>query len=397
MIEGFNIVCFGPSDWWGMNPSCTTHIMRRLAKRNKVLYINPFSSDLLAVTTSNGLMRRIVRKLKSISKFIRQPEEGLYVFSPVFLPIQGKQFIDATNDFLLKLQIKIVCTFLRMSKSILWVENLRAADTLGWFDAIITIYHVSDLFEECPYTGRKEILHRREQTLRDKSDVLVCVSKKLYELNMVRGCNVLYLPHGVDFELFQQAASNGRWPEELADIKRPIVGYYGTLTHHNDLESLLWCAEKLPDVSFVFAGETTDGDFSELMRQPNVYFLGKLPYERIPHLCACFDVCMLHWKMTEWIKYCNPLKMFEYMASGKPIVSVPIEEVMQYSDIISIASTKEQFPNAIQWELQNDTPERASKRIDIARQHSWDSHIERLSNIISEALKTKTRQETDLK
>jgi predicted nucleotidyltransferase len=70
---------------------------------------------------------------------------------------------------------------------------------------------------------------------------------------------------------------------------------------------------------------------------------------------------------------------------------------MQYSDIISIASTKEQFPNAIQWELQNDTPERASKRIDIARQHSWDSHIERLSNIISEALKTKTRQETDLK
>lgn len=399
MIRGRNIICFGPTDWWAMNPSCTTHIMRRFIRSNRVLYINPFSSDLLGVTTRSGLIRRIVRKLKSISKFIRRPQKGLYVFSPVFLPIQGKWFIDVLNNFLLKLQIKTVCMFLRMSKPVLWVENLRAADTLEWFDPVIVLYHVSDLFKLCRYSGPKEILHKREQTIREKSDVLVCVSKKLYDLNVVWGGNVFYLPHGVDFELFHEASNNGDSSiKKLANVPRPVAGYYGTLTNENDIELLLWCAEKLPDVSFVFAGEITGGDYSELVRRPNVYFLGKLPYRQIPHLCACFDVCMLPWKMNEWIKFCSPLKFFEYMASGKPIVSVPIEEVADnYSDIVSVVGTKEEYCKAITWEINNDTDERAQRRIEAVKEHSWDSHIEQLSRIISEALETKTRQQTDLK
>lgn len=391
MIHGRDIICFGPTDWWAMNPSCTTHIMKKLIRSNRVLYINPFSSDLLGVTTRSGLIRRIVRKLKSIGKFIREPQEGLYVFSPVFLPIQGKWFIDAFNNFFLRLQIKIVCTFLRMSKPVLWVENLRAADTLEWFDPVIVLYHVSDLFEVCPYTGHKEILHKREQTIREKSDVLVCVSKKLYDLNAVRGGNVFYLPHGVDFELFREAANGGgNSIERLADVPRPVAGYYGTLTVHNDIELLLWCAEKLPDVSFVFAGEITDGDYSELVRRPNVYFLGKLPYEQIPALCASFDVCLLQWKMSKWIRFCHPLKFFEYMASGKPIVSVPIDEVVtKYSDVVSVAENREEFCEAITWELNNDTNERAQRRIEAAKEHSWDSHIERLSQIITDAITAK--------
>lgn len=399
MLHGHNIICFGPTDWWAMNPSCTTHIMKKLIRNNRVLYINPFSSDLLGITTTSGLIRRITRKLKSLSKFIRRPHKGLYVLSPVFLPIQGKRLIDVFNNFLLRLQIKIVCWLLRMSKPILWVENLRAADTLEWFDPVIVLYHVSDLFEVCPYTEHKEILHKREQTIREKSDVLVCVSKKLYDLNVVRGENVFYLPHGVDFELFHRAVDNeDSSVKELADVPRPVAGYYGTLTAQNDIELLLWCAEKLPDVSFVFAGEITGGDYSELMRRPNVFFLGKIPYRQIPYLCACFDVCMLPWKMSEWIKFCSPLKFFEYMASGKPIVSVPIEEVADnYSDILSVAGTKEEYCKAITWELNNDTDERAQRRIESAKEHSWDSHIEQLLRIICETLETKTRKETYLK
>jgi glycosyltransferase involved in cell wall biosynthesis len=161
------------------------------------------------------------------------------------------------------------------------------------------------------------------------------------------------------------------------------------MTAHNDIELLLWCARNLPDVSFVFAGQITGGDYSGLKRLDNVYFLGRIPYEKIPKLCASFDVCMLQWKMNEWIRCCNPLKMFEYMASGKPIVSVPIEEAKQYSDIISIAHSKEQFAEAIRWELQNDTTERARKRIEIAKNHSWDEHVEKISELIENTITTK--------
>lgn len=391
MIEGYDIVCFGPSDWWGMNPSCTTHIMQKLAAKNKVLYVNPFSSDLLGAV-KKGFGKRVVRKLKSILRFLRRPKKKLYVFSPIFFPFQGNKFIDAINNFFLKLQIKIVCLFLWMSKPILWVENLRAADILGWFDPLLVVYHISDLFGEDGYTANPGALRQREERISQASDVLICVSKRLYEAKKAECDNVFYLPHGVDFQLFRKAANNGDDSiARLANVPRPIAGYYGTMTAYNDIELLQYCAIKLRDVSFVLAGQITGGDYEELSREPNVYLLGRVPYEQIPALCASFNVCLLQWKMSKWIRYCHPLKFFEYMASGKPIVSVPIEEIAHdYSDIVSVASTKEEYCKAITWELNNDTNERAHRRIEIAREHSWDNHVEQLSNIINNTIAAKT-------
>jgi glycosyltransferase involved in cell wall biosynthesis len=390
LLENHNIICFGPSDWWAMNPSCATHIMKRLAQKNKVLYVNPFGSDLLAgVKKKKGLGARITRKLKSLAKYLRHPQNNLHVFSPIFLPIQGKRWIDAMNNLLLKLQLKAICYFLGISKPLLWLENVRAADMMSWFNSSLKLYHVSDLFDDDSYITNRQLQRQREKRICDESDLLICVSKELYDRKQSNRDNVFYAPHGVDFELFQQAAQKNQQPEELADIPRPIAGYFGTLTAYNDIELLLWCAQALPDVSFVLAGQITGGDYSQLKQMNNVHFLGRLPYEKIPQLCAFFDVCLLQWKMSEWIECCNPLKMFEYMASGKPIVSVPIKESMQYCDIISIAHNKEQFADAIRWELQNDTQERSCKRIEIAREHSWDKHVDKISELIETAITAK--------
>jgi len=364
--------------------------MQKLAAKNKILYVNPFSSDLLGAV-KKGFGRRVVRKLKSIFKLLRRPKNNLYIFSPIFFPFQGKRIVDGVNNFLLKLQIKTVCLFLRMSKPILWVENIRAADILGWFDPLLVVYHVSDLFAEDEYTANPAALRQREERISQASDVLICVSKRLYEAKSAERDSVFYLPHGVDFELFREAANNGDDSiARLADVPRPIAGYYGTMTACNDIELLLHCAIKLRDVSFVLAGQITGGDYEELSREPNVYLLGRVPYEQIPALCASFNVCLLQWKMSKWIRYCHPLKFFEYMASSKPIVSVPIEEIAHdYSDIVSVASTKEEYCKAITWELNNDTNERAQRRIEAAREHSWDNHVEQLSNIINNAIATK--------
>ncbi len=345
-----------------MNPSCTTHIMKRLAEKNKVLYVNPFSSDILAgVKRKKGLGVRITRKLKSLTKYLRHPQKNLYVFSPIFLPIQGKSWIDAMNNLLLKLQLKTICYFLGISKPLLWLENVRAAAMISWLNPSLKLYHVSDLFVDDSYTTNRQLQHQSEKQICDESDLVICVSKELCTRKQTRRDNVFYIPHGVDFELFQEAAHKGQWLKELANVPKPIAGYFGTLTAYNDIELLEYCAKRLRNVSFVFAGQITGGDYSGLKRLDNVYFLGRLPYEKIPQLCASFDVCLLQWKMSEWIRCCNPLKMFEYMASGKPIVSVPIEEAKQYSDIISIAHSKERFAEAIRWELQNDTPERGQQ------------------------------------
>jgi glycosyltransferase involved in cell wall biosynthesis len=391
VIADCNIVCFAPSDWWGMNPSCTTHIMRGLSAKNRILYINPFSSDLLGGCSKKGWSQRITRKLKSLCKWLRRPEKNLFVLSPLFLPLQGTPWLDGLNNAILKLQIRLVCKVLHMSRPILWVENLRSADMLHWFHPCLTVYHVSDLFEQCTYTRNRQILQQREETIRRVSDVLICVSRQLYVAKRAQAAHVFYLPHGVDFDLFRRAAGDGdRILSRFGTIPHPIAGYFGTMTALNDIELLEYCADALPNVSFVLVGQITGGAYGGLSKRPNVHLLGRMPYEQIPSLCASFDVCMLHWKMSDWINHCSPLKFFEYMSSGKPIVSVPIPEIVEhYLDLVSIAHSKEEFAKALVWELTNDSPERVQRRIAAAGQHSWTNHVEQLSAIIVDALREK--------
>ena len=380
MLQGHDIICFAPTDWWGMNPSCTTHIMQVFSTKNHILYINPFSSDLLG--EKKNITRRIPRKIKSIAKCLKRMGKNFHVFSPIFLPVHGKRIFDNINNALLHFQLTAVCRLIRMKKPILWVENPRAADILNCFKSKAIVFHVSDLFSKSRYVGNKDKLRERENHIINISNLVICVSQSLYENISRRHENVVYVPHGVDFDLFRAAASNPPL-EEIAHIPKPIAGYYGTLTANNDIELLLSCARHLPDVSFVLAGQITSGDYTDLAKLPNVYLLGKLPYGKIPALCASFDVCMLQWKMTDWIRSCNPLKLMEYMSSGKPIVSVPINEVVnKYSKLLSIAYNKNDFREAIVWELENDTHERSRRRIKIAQKCSWDNHITKISKQI---------------
>lgn len=383
-----HIICFGPSDWWASNPSCCKHIMNHLSATNRIVYVNPISSDLLGVHSRRGLGTRIVRKLRSLLKFCRCVNDNIVVLSPWFIPIQGKRLFDWTNNVLFIFQLRLVMFFLRVKEPLLWIENIRAADFIKDFKWQLIIYHVSDRFEECPYTKNKNRLKERESCVTENSDLIICVSRELFEAKKKARALVKYLPHGVDYERFRDAVTR---TESLTDCRRPVAGYFGTLTAQNDIELLEYCAKQLPNVTFVFAGQITAGDYRGLFRMPNVVFLGKVPYEEIPALCAGFDVCLLPWKVNKWIDNCNPLKFLEYMASGKCIVSVPIKEIAIHSGLISIGRTHHEFCTMIDWELNNDSEERSRRRSEIASKHRWEEHVERISEWIKCALAVKER------
>jgi hypothetical protein len=155
MLQDQDIVCFAPVDWWGMNPSCTTHIMKRLAEKNKVIYINPISSDLFGMSRKKKRVTRIIRKLKSMLKLFRRVNNNLYVVSPIFLPVQGTLLLDRINNAIITMQLKLLQFFLKIKKPILWVENLRVIDFISHFNQQLVVYHVSDRLDECPYTHNK--------------------------------------------------------------------------------------------------------------------------------------------------------------------------------------------------------------------------------------------------
>ena len=155
-------------------------------------------------------------------------------------------------------------------------------------------------------------------------------------------------------------------------IPKPVIGYWGSLEVLQDQELVAFMAERHPEWSFVFIGKPLY-DFRLLKRYPNVHFLGFIPLEGIPAYAVHFDVAMINWKQNEWVRHTCPVKYREYLALGKPVVSVDIIEVERAlpSDA-RIARTREEFCRAVEEALATDTPERARRRRDLVAHETWE-------------------------
>ncbi|MFX0196645.1 MAG: glycosyltransferase [Candidatus Hodarchaeota archaeon] len=223
-----------------------------------------------------------------------------------------------------------------------------------------------------------------EDKLTLDADLIFCVSLKLYEEKLkYRQKNVYYLPHGVDFHHFYRATRALPLPDDIKPIKPPIVGYFGSLTNRNDQSIIEYCATKRPDFSFVLLGQVL-GNYQFLQNLPNVHFLGYKDYAKLPNYGKAFDVCIMFWKTSEWIEYCNPVKTMEYLAMGKPVVSVPIAEISRkFHGLISIANSPEQFLRKIEEELRNNNLSKQKERTQSVTNETWNARALQISEIIT--------------
>jgi len=135
-------------------------------------------------------------------------------------------------------------------------------------------------------------------------------------------------------------------------------------------------ADRLPDASFVFIGKPSV-DCSVLSTRKNVWMLGQKTYEEIPHYGKCFDVAILPWRVNKWTEAANPIKLKEYLALGKPIVSTPaFTELQEYDDVVYEAETPEEFAECIEKAYSEDSPDLVGKRRAKVSRASWDSKAE---------------------
>jgi glycosyltransferase involved in cell wall biosynthesis len=203
------------------------------------------------------------------------------------------------------------------------------------------------------------------------------VNRLLYDQEAAQCKKAFFLDHGVDYEMFATAELDPDKPEDIAGIKRPIVGYFGALDGHKlDVGFLDAVAERLPDMSFVFIGKPSL-DFSVLSARKNVWLLGQKTYEEVPHYGKCFDVTILPWKINKWTQAANPIKFKEYLALGKPVVSTPsFSELRRYLDVVYEASSPEEFAECIRKAYSQDSAELVKKRRQRVAETSWDSKAE---------------------
>jgi GT2 family glycosyltransferase/glycosyltransferase involved in cell wall biosynthesis len=375
-------VCFAAQDWWYHNRAHSDfQLMRRVAEREPVLLVNSLTLRMPSRHTSTDVGGRLVRKARSMAKYLRRPLDdtpGFYVMSPLFVPAYGHPVGRRLNGWLVRTQVRIVCAILGIRAPTVVVTIPTAVDAVRRMHRRCLVLNRSDRYSELPEADTP-IIRRLELELLRQADLVVYTSHALLaeEAHLARG-RVLFLDHGVDLVRFQRGAEH----PAIAQVPRPRAGFFGGLDDYTvDFQLLVAAARRLREVSFVLVGDA-NGDISELLAESNVHWFGQRPYEEIPAFGSGFDVGLMPWLDNEWIRNSNPIKLKEYLALGLPIVSTPFPELEHYEGFVTVASGVDAFVEAIGAELARGG-NRPAQRQRVLEQ-SWDHTTTRLRQAVDE-------------
>ncbi len=218
-----------------------------------------------------------------------------------------------------------------------------------------------------------------EKSLVEEADLLVVTAKKLSEKFDRPGLCPVLVRNGVDFDLFSNAvACRPEWPPG-----RPVIGYFGAIADWIDLDLIHEVARMRPNYAFVLIGQVFGRDVSKLRALDNVYLLGHQPYERIPQFLRLFDVCHIPFLLNEVTAATDPVKLYEYLSLGRPVVATDMPELRIYGDLVDIGRDASDYAGKLDLALAEDCEERRRRRIEFARANTWRARVDAMDSAIA--------------
>jgi glycosyltransferase involved in cell wall biosynthesis len=374
-LRGRDMLCFG-HDWSG-DPLSKTHLMRLLAKDNRVLWIN--SIGYRAPTASGRDFKRIIHKLTSAMEPVREVEPNIFVLAPLAIPAYGVPAIQKVNRELLKLQVYRAMKKLGFRRVVNWVFNPTAAVVAGSLSESLVVYYCVDEFTA--FSGIPAQLVALEKTLIEKADLVIVSSEKLRKAKSQHNPRTFLVRHGVQYEHFKKALSaDTAIPDDIARLPKPVIGYFGLMAEDwIDIPLMEAVAKKFSTGSLVLLGKVTT-DISRLTALPNVHVLGRKPFEELPAYSKAFDVAINPFPINDVTLSSNPLKVREYLAAGLPVVSTRIPEVEVVKEAV-IADSTEAFIKAIEAALEKPGPR--AERSEAMRGESWEAKLEEVRRAVA--------------
>ena len=377
-LRGRDILCFS-HDWTG-DPLSKTHLMRVLAKDNRILWINAIANRM--PTASSKDASRIFTKLKSFTEPIREVEPNIFVFNPLAFPSYRNRSILRLNRRFLAGQVKKAMRKLDFKNAVNIVFNPAAGMIAGRLGESELIYYCVD--EYTAFTGASRGLKAIEDDLFQRADLVIVSAERLFESKKHFNKNTFVIRHGTDWRHFRTALDPAtEIPKEIADLPHPIIGFHGLLADWVDFELIKKVAGHFSHGSVVLIGKTAVDAAQKIKILDgiaNVHFLGRKPYSELPAYCKGFDVALNPFAINELTLAANPLKVREYLAAGLPVVSTDIPEVRVLEDCL-VGTSHDDFIAKIESALANPKPRAAVS--DAVAHESWESKIEELRGIIS--------------
>ena len=255
---------------------------------------------------------------------------------------------------------------------LLYIWRPEFGVVLDKVDYDLSFYHIDDEYTFSPVEKEISI---EESTLIGRVNQVFIHSPALLAKKGHLNPNTLYVPNGVDYRAFSTKVNE---PEDLKNIPHPRIGYMGLIKDRLDFPLMYKLAKSHPEWSFVFVGPKVHlGSFeqivSELEKMKNVFFLGGRSVADLPGYAQHFDVCTLCYVINDYTKFIFPLKLNEYLATGRPVVGVPIPSIESFGNIIRLAQTNQEWSESISRSLEDteNTIQKAAERQQTAKQNDW--------------------------
>jgi glycosyltransferase involved in cell wall biosynthesis len=373
------------SDDWGEHMSSSQHIFKYIARQHPVVWVNTIG--MRNPTIALGDLRKAYRK---VSRMLSRPparaqpvndEVPVKVCQPLMLPFGRVGALRAFNIRSVTRAVLGVTGRRDLSGQIVVTTVPNVGDYDGLLRGATVVYYCVDDFTQWPGLDAS-LVREMEQRLIARADAIVATSSKLYDRLAAFGKPTHLLTHGVDLELFSREESVAH--QHLLGIPKPRAGFFGLIDARMDQELVASLAKRMPDWSFVLAGPVevaTEG----LSKLDNVHFTGPIPYRELPSLIAGLDVLMIPYAPGEFADTLSPLKLKEYLATGKCVVSTPIAEARARASHVTTAGTVDEWISALRGSLMIDVAKRRGSIFPALESETWAAKAGALLRICMQA------------
>jgi glycosyltransferase involved in cell wall biosynthesis len=382
MLQGRDIVCVGFADWDTELWTNQHHLMSRLARENRVLFVE--SLGLRQPQLAGKDVRRIARRLR---RGLGPPRavDGLHVLSPLVIPLHRFALVRALNRRLLPWLVRRAARGLGLRRPILWAYVPQAEALLEALEPSLVVYHcVDDIAAQPGIDGAS--FRAAEARFAARADLVLASAPSLAQRMRTLSGNVLDAPNVADTALFARALEPGPVDPQLDALPRPRVVFTGAVVATKlDVPLLVQVARRRPQWSFALVGPIGPGDprtdVSALVAEPNVHLLGRRAYAELPAVLRGADAGLIPYARNELTEGIFPMKVYEYLAAGLPVVATELPSLADVPDVARAADAAG-LVALLDEALAHDDPTRRAERSRAAAAHSWDARLTEIARAI---------------
>ncbi|HXP99081.1 MAG TPA: glycosyltransferase [Solirubrobacteraceae bacterium] len=374
-LQGRDIVCVGFADWDTDLQTNQHHLMRRLARENRVLFVE--SLGLRRPQLAGRDLKRIATRLRNGLRGARE-RDGVHVISPLVLPLHGNPIARRLNRWLLPALVRRAARKLGMRRPILWAYVPQAEVLLDALAPELVVYHCVDDIAAQPGIDAAGF-RASEARFAKRADLVFASAQALAERLSAISDHVIYAPNVADTELFATAMHAGPLDPGMAELPTPRIVFTGAVVSTKlDMKLLVELARARPDWSFALVGPVGPGDpradVSTLAAEPNIHLLGLRTYEQLPNVLRAADAGMIPYARNELTNSIFPMKVYEYLAAGLPVVATPLPSLANVEEVTSAADAAG-IARLLEDALKQNSQQRRLERSRAAAAHSWDMRL----------------------